>query len=95
MASHDGADAMRLDILLWYLRLVRTRALAQAMVAGGHVRLDGRRVERSSVLVRPGSVLVVPAHPVSRVLRIMALPDRRGPPAEAALCYAEDSTGPG
>ena len=43
----DGAT-LRLDKLLWFLRLARTRALAQERVAAGHIRLNGRRVERSA-----------------------------------------------
>lgn len=80
---------LRIDKALWYLRLARSRSAAQAMAESGHVRLDGRRVERSSVLVREGSLLVLPGPPRVRVLRIVALPTRRGPPQEAAACLAD------
>ena len=77
---------MRIDKLLWFLRLVRTRSAAQAMADAGHIRLDGRRVERSSTLVRAGCLLVLPGPPRVRVLRVVQLPQRRGPRAEAAAC---------
>jgi ribosome-associated heat shock protein Hsp15 len=91
--------ALRIDKLLWYLRLSRTRSAAQALVAGGHIRLDGRRVERASTTVGAGALLVIPGPPRLRVIRVMALPSRRGPPAEAAACYADlgvdnDGNGP-
>lgn len=82
-------SGMRIDKALWFLRLARTRSVAQAMVAAGHIRLDGRRVERSSAMVREGSLLVLPGPPRVRVLRIATLPVRRGPPAEAAACIED------
>lgn len=83
------AGALRIDKLLWYLRLAPTRSVAQAMVAAGHIRLDGRRVERASAIVRAGSLLVLPGPPRIRVLRLVTLPVRRGPPSEAAACYVD------
>ncbi len=80
---------MRLDKALWYLRLAPTRGKAQAMVLAGHIRLDGRRVERASTAVRAGSLIVLPGPPRVRVLRLTMLPQRRGPPAEASACYVD------
>ena len=87
MTAGDDRGGMRLDKLLWYLRLASTRSNAQALVSGGLIRLDGRRVERASAMVRIGSLLVLPGPPRVRVLRLNALPTRRGPPVEAQACY--------
>ena len=89
MAAEPDAT-MRLDRFLWYARIVKTRAFAQALVGAGHVRLDGRAVDRPAASVRVGNVLTF-ADPRGRVraLRIAALPARRGPPAEARLCYVD------
>lgn len=80
---------MRLDRFLFFTRLVKSRTRSQALIGQGHVRLDGRRVERSSEQVESGSLITVPLHGRTRVLRVLALPSRRGPPAEARSCYAE------
>lgn len=90
-ATPRGGE-IRIDKLLWFLRLARTRSAAQAMVAAGHIRLDGRRVERASTAVRVGALMVLPGPPRVRVLRLLALPDRRGPPVEAAACYIDMSS---
>lgn len=87
MAATDDRGGMRLDKLLWFLRLSPTRSAAQLLVAGGLIRLDGRRVERASAMVRVGALLVLPGPPRVRVLRLSALPTRRGPPTEAQSCY--------
>ncbi len=39
--------------------------------------------------MRLGSVVALPLHGRVIVLRVLSLPARRGPPAEAHLCYEE------
>jgi ribosome-associated heat shock protein Hsp15 len=85
MAS--GSASIRLDLFLWFARLAKTRAAAQAIAEAGTLRLDGRRIERAHTAVRVGTILAFPAHGRVRVLRVEALPARRGPPAEAAALY--------
>ena len=83
---------MRVDRFLWWARLAKTRSAAQAIAEKGTLRIDGRRVERSAAAVRVGSVLAFPLYGKVRVVRIEALPARRGPPAEGRACYEELST---
>lgn len=78
---------MRIDKLLWFLRLSRSRTAAWELVAAGHIRRNGTRVERTAQSVRPGDLLVVPLGNGVRVIELLALPMRRGPPAEAQGCY--------
>ena len=80
---------MRLDRFLFFIRLLKSRTLAQAVIDEGHVRIDGRRVEKSSDEVRVGSVVALPLHGRVRILRILTLPGRRGPASEARACYEE------
>lgn len=51
---------MRIDKLLWFLRLAKTRSAAQALVGAGHIRLNGKRVERTAQAVQAADVLVLP-----------------------------------
>jgi ribosome-associated heat shock protein Hsp15 len=80
---------MRIDRFLHCVRLVKSRTLAQSVIETGHVRIDGKRVEKSSEEVRSGSIIALPLHDRVRVLRVINLPHRRGPPAEARACYEE------
>lgn len=80
---------IRIDKLLWFLRLAGTRGLAQEWASAGHIRLNGRRIERASATVRPGDVLVLPLGGGVRVIEIMTIPDRRGPASEAQACYRQ------
>ena len=83
------AVALRLDKFLWFARLTKTRALAQALAEGGHLRIDGRVVDRAHVPVRPGNVLSFPLHGRVRIIRVEALPERRGPVEMARALYAD------
>ncbi len=78
---------MRIDRLLCYLRLVKTRSMAQRLIGEGRVRHNGQRVCRASKPVAEGDVLTIPLGESVLVARICALPARRGPPEEARLCY--------
>ena len=78
---------MRLDKLLWFLRLSKTRSAAQVLVGDGHIRLNGRRVERTAQNVGVGDVLVLPQPRGVLVIELLAMPIRRGPSLEAAGCY--------
>jgi len=80
---------MRIDRFLHCIRLLKSRTLSQAVIDTGHVRIDGKRIEKSSEEVRAGSIVALPLHNRVRVLRVLALPDRRGPAAEARACYEE------
>ncbi|HMN52607.1 MAG TPA: RNA-binding S4 domain-containing protein [Sphingopyxis sp.] len=93
MTSPGAAGSIRLDKLLWYLRFARSRGLAQAMVAAGHIRLDGRRVTRPSAAVHAGATLVLPLGERIEVIRLLALPQRRGPAPEAQACYLKLEAG--
>lgn len=85
---------MRLDRFLWWTRLARTRSAAQALAERGSLRIDGRRIERAHCPVRIGDTLTFAAPSADgrgrvRVVRVLALPTRRGPAPEAQACYAE------
>ena len=78
---------MRIDKLLWFLRFAKTRSIAQAMAEAGHIRVNGRRIERSHQKVGTGDVLTIPMGHSVRVIELVALPPRRGPAPEAQSCY--------
>lgn len=78
---------MRIDKFLWFTRFAGSRSIAQDWVMAGHMRLNGRRIERCSASVKTGDVLVLPMRNRVAVIEVLALPSRRGPAAEAAACY--------
>jgi ribosome-associated heat shock protein Hsp15 len=81
---------MRIDRFLWFVRLAKTRNWAQDLAEGGHLRIDGRRIDRAHAPVRVGNIIAFVGHDrCVKVIRVEALPARRGPPAEAQACYQQ------
>ena len=84
-------ERMRLDVFLWRARFFKARTVATEAIeaTGARIERDGqvRRVDKPATPVEPGDVLSFAAPSGRKLVRILALPARRGPPSEAALCY--------
>lgn len=78
---------MRLDSLLFRLRLAKSRTAAQRWIAEGHIRLNSTRVTRQDQPIAAGDVLTLPLARKVLVIELLALPGRRGPAKEAQGCY--------
>lgn len=85
-------DACRADVWLWRARFFKTRKLAAKMIEEGRVRLthagQESRLDKPARLVRVGDALVFAVAGRLTALRVEALGERRGPPAEARGLYA-------
>lgn len=97
MARPDGVhrggqnprDVLRIDKYLWFVRLAKDRSVAQKMAEAGFIRVNGRRIDRSHASIRAGDLITFPHGNSVRIVRVLSLPIRRGPAAEAALHYEE------
>ncbi|HKY81513.1 MAG TPA: RNA-binding S4 domain-containing protein [Sphingobium sp.] len=92
-AAGGHGPSLRIDKFLWFARLAKSRSVAQKMAEDGHIRLNGRRVERSHAAVRAGDLITFPHPRGVRVVRVIDLPGRRGPAPEAQACYEELTVG--
>ena len=92
-------ESVRIDIWLWRARFTKTRSLAAALVEKGAVRLthQGRqtRLDKPSRVVHPGDEIVFARDGRITVVRVEALGERRGPPAEARALYVPIGADPG
>ena len=89
----DG-DTLRLDKWLWYTRLCKTRTQATALCRSGQVRVNKTPVHKPNHAVRPDDVLTFPLNHRIRVVRVIALGERRGPAPEAQALYEDLSPPP-
>lgn len=82
----------RIDVWLWRARFARTRGLAADLVEKGAIRLthQGRqtRLDKASRSVHVGDELVFALGGRVTAVRVEALGERRGPPAEARALYS-------
>jgi ribosome-associated heat shock protein Hsp15 len=77
---------------LWHARLVRTRSDAAALIAAGHVRLNGARTAAPGHAVRLGDVVTVALDRSVRVLKVEAFSERRGDAPAARALYRDLAT---
>ena len=91
MSDDDDTGRMRLDVFLWRARFFKARTAATEAIEGKGARIerDGqvRRVDKPAIPVAAGDILSFRAPSGPKLVRILSLPARRGPPSEAALCY--------
>lgn len=85
----------RLDKWLWFARFAKTRTLAVKLVASGHVRVNGQRIDNPAKPLAVGDVVTVALVRTTCVLRVDDLGRRRGPAAEARLLYTDLGGGKG
>lgn len=83
----DLPDSLRLDKWLWMTRFCKTRAIAQKLAGKGRIRINGRVVDKPHALVRVADVLTLPLPAGVKVLKVLHLPERRGPATEAQASY--------
>jgi ribosome-associated heat shock protein Hsp15 len=87
--AESAAARQRIDRWLWHARVVKTRKLAAKLVAAGHVRVNGRRVQSPSHSVGREDVLTVALPGSIRVVRVIEFASRREG-AHAAMALYEN-----
>ncbi|NJO55273.1 MAG: RNA-binding S4 domain-containing protein [Rhodospirillales bacterium] len=80
-------DAIRLDKWLWYARFFKSRTQATEHCNTRGIRVNSNLVSKPHYLIRPGDVLTFSRGRDIRIVRIIAIGDRRGPAQEARLLY--------
>lgn len=81
------ADTIRVDKLLFFIRLAKSRTLAQGWAETAHIRVNGSRIQKGSAEIRVGDVLTFPKGDEVLAIKLLAIPKRRGPASEARASY--------
>ncbi len=85
-------ERMRLDVWLWRVRFFKSRSAAADAITESGVRIerDGmvRRIDKPSTSLATGDLLSFVNPSGAHLVRVLLLPERRGPAVEAAQCYA-------
>lgn len=86
----DPDSDVRIDKWLWAARFFSARNLARQAVESGRVVVGGQRVKPARI-VRIGDELRVRIGDDERILRVLAISDRRGPATVARTLYEESA----
>ena len=85
----NASEEQRLDKWLWHARFVKSRSLAAKLIEEGCIRVNRQRVIKAATCVRCGDILTATLYGRVRVIEILAIGLRRGPPSEAQALYSE------
>ncbi len=88
----EPPETLRIDKWLWQTRFFKTRTMAAEIVQKGRVRVDSQRITKPGRNIAPGNVLTFPQGRHVRVIRVLGMPARRGPAAEAQALYEDLDT---
>lgn len=83
---------VRLDKWLWAARFYKTRSQSNEAIGAGHVKVAGERV-KSGLSVHVGLTLELVKESVRWEIEVLALSEKRGKGADAALLYRETDDG--
>jgi ribosome-associated heat shock protein Hsp15 len=83
----EPAQKLRIDKWLWHARFFKTRSLAAKIVSGGKLRVNGQPISKPAYMVTALDVLTFPQANDVRVIKVLAIRERRGPAPEAQLLY--------
>lgn len=92
--SGSSQPSLRIDKWLWAARFYKTRSLATDAIDAGHVRrassgaVAGERI-KPALAVRVGDGYVIQRGEMIQEVFVLALSERRGSAADAALLYRE------
>ncbi len=82
-------ESMRIDKWLWHARFVKSRSLAARLCTSAGMRIGGTAVRKAHYALKAGDVLTFPLGPHIRVIKVLALGERRGPASEARTLYQD------
>ena len=82
---------LRLDIYLYYIRLFKSRSIATKFILTNRLRISGQVTQKPHKMISVGDVLTMTINDNIKVLKVLDIPNRRGPYSES-LNFYEDIT---
>ena len=82
---------LRLDIYLHYIRIFKSRSIATKFVLTNRLRISGHVIQKPHKMICIGDVLTMTINNNIKILKVLGIPNRRGPYSES-LNFYEDIT---
>ena len=80
---------LRLDIYLYYIRIFKSRSIATRFVLTNRLRISGQVTQKPHKMISIGDVLTITINDNIKVLKVLDIPNRRGPYSESLNFYEE------
>ncbi len=82
---------IRLDIYLYYIRIFKSRSISTKFVSTNRLRISGQVTQKPHKMISIGDVLTMTINDNIKILKVLDIPNRRGPYSES-LNFYEDIT---
>ena len=82
---------LRLDTYLYYIRIFKSRSIATKFVLTNRLRISGQVTQKPHRMISIGDVLSITINDNIKILKVLDIPNRRGPYSES-LNFYEDIT---
>ena len=82
---------LRLDLYLYYIRIFKSRSIATKFVSTNRLRISGQVTQKPHKMISIGDVLAMTINDNIKILKVLDIPNRRGPYSES-LNFYEDIT---
>ena len=82
---------IRLDIYLYFIRIFKSRSIATKFVSTNRLRISGQVTQKPHKMISIGDVLTMTINHNIKILKVLDIPNRRGPYSESINFY-EDIT---
>lgn len=82
---------IRLDIYLYFIRIFKSRSIATKFVSTNRLRISGQVTQKPHKMISIGDVLTISINDNIKILKVLDIPNRRGPYSES-LNFYEDIT---
>ena len=82
---------IRLDIYLYYIRIFKSRSISTKFVSTNRLRISGQVTQKPHKMISIGDVLTITINDNIKILKVLDIPNRRGPYSESLKFY-EDIT---
>ena len=91
MSNISEKKTLRLDIYLYYIRIFKSRSIATKYILTNRIRISGQVAQKPHKMISIGDVLTMTINDNIKVLKVLDIPNRRGPYSES-LNFYEDIT---
>ena len=90
MTSKEPSDFnIRLDQLLYYLRIFKTRGIATKAIEKGACKVNNFLIKKKNKVIEIGDVINIKNEKLIKQIKILKIPLRRGPSKEAIIHYKD------
>ena len=80
---------IRLDQLLYYLRIFKTRGIATKTIEKGTCKVNNFLIKKKNKVIEIGDIIYIKNEKLNKQIKILKIPLRRGPFKEAIIHYKD------